>query len=215
MEKIPVIVVVGPTASGKTSLGIEIAKRFDGEIISFDSMQIYKELSISTAKPTEEERAQVKHHLIDFMSVNDTFSVAQFCELAKKTVDDIVKRKKVPVFVGGTGLYIDSFLNNINFAKDSSNKQARKKVEEIEKEKGADALFELLQNVDPQSAQTIHKNNVKRVKRALEIYFSTGESKSSADLKAKSEDSPYLPIYFGINYFDRELLYQRINKRVD
>lgn len=215
MEKIPVIVVVGPTASGKTSLAIEIAKKFDGEIISFDSMQIYKELSISTAKPTDDERAQVPHHLIDFLSVNDTFSVAQFCALATKKVQELREKGKIPVFVGGTGLYIDSFINNIDFSVQTDSALAREKVEAIEKEKGAQALYQLLKDVDEQSADTIHPNNIKRVKRALEIYFSSGEVKSELDQKSRETTSPYLPIYFGINFEDRQALYDRINTRVD
>ncbi len=215
MEKIPVIVVVGPTASGKTSLGIEIAKKFDGEIISFDSMQIYKELSISTAKPTETERAQVPHHLIDFLSVNDTFSVAQFCSNAKKKVEELTSNRKIPVFVGGTGLYIDSFINNIDFSVQTDSAIAREKVELIEEEKGTQALYEILEKVDEQSAKAIHPNNVKRVKRALEIYFSSGENKSELDQKSRENESPYLPIYFGINFAQRQALYDRINTRVD
>ena len=215
MEKIPVIVIVGPTASGKTSLGIEVAKRFGGEIISFDSMQIYKELSISTAKPTALERAQVPHHLIDFLSVNDTFSVAQFCEMAREKVAELTEKGKIPVFVGGTGLYIDSFINNIDFSVQTDSALVREKVEKIEKEKGAPALYEMLEKVDEQSAKAIHPNNVKRVKRALEIYFSSGENKSELDQKSRQNDSPYKPIYFGINFDDRQVLYDRINTRVD
>ncbi|MBQ5590109.1 MAG: tRNA (adenosine(37)-N6)-dimethylallyltransferase MiaA [Clostridia bacterium] len=215
MKKIPVIVIVGPTASGKTALSIEIAKRIDGEIVSFDSMQVYKELSISTAKPTLDEMDGVKHHLIDCISVLDEFSVADFVKEAKKIVCDIVSRGKTPVFVGGTGLYIDSFINNIDFSCDNKNAQIREKLDKEEKELGAMGLYEVLCKLDGQAAKEIHPNNVKRVKRALEMYYTTGESKTEQVKRSKEAPSIYDPLFIGINYVNREKLYERINLRVD
>lgn len=215
MCKIPVIVVVGPTASGKTALSIELAKQFDCEIVSFDSMQIYKELSVSTAKPTTEEMLGVKHHLIDCISVCDEFSVADFVSRAKQITEDIISRGKLPLFVGGTGLYIDSFINNIDFTAENKNEAVRKELESKEKELGADGLYKLLCKLDAQAAKEIHPNNIKRVRRALEMYYSTGKSKSELMQESRKAESPYKPLYIGINYVNREKLYERINLRVD
>lgn len=215
MKKIPIIVIVGPTASGKTALSIDLAKRFDCEIVSFDSMQVYKELAISTAKPTLSEMDGVKHHLVDCISVTEEFSVADFVSCAKEITDDIVSRGKIPLFVGGTGLYIDSFINNIDFSCDNKNEDIRKDLDSREKQLGADGLYELLCKLDPDAAEEIHPNNVKRVKRALEMYYSTGISKSEQMTLSRKNPSPYNPIYIGINYVNRERLYERINLRVD
>lgn len=215
MKKIPVIVVVGPTASGKTSLSVEIAKQFDCEIVSFDSMQIYKELSVSTAKPTKEEMQGIKHHLIDCISVEKEFSVADFVKSAKEITEDIVARKKLPLFVGGTGLYIDSFINNIDFSADNKNEEIRAELDRKEKEIGASGLYELLCKLDSAAANEIHPNNIKRVKRALEMYYTTGKSKTEQLIDSRKNHSPYYPLYIGINYVNREKLYERINSRVD
>ena len=215
MEKIPVIVIVGPTASGKTALSIDLAKHFDCEIVSFDSMQVYKELSVSTAKPSVDEMDGVVHHLIDCISVSEEFSVASFCEKATQIVNDIVLRGKIPLLVGGTGLYIDSFINNIDFSVNNKNNEIRKMIDEKESLLGASGLYELLLEVDEQSAKEIHPNNIKRVKRALEMYYATGKTKSEQLADSKKNASPYKPIYIGINYENREKLYERINCRVD
>ena len=215
MKKIPVIVVVGPTASGKTALSVEIANQFDCEIVSFDSMQIYKELAISTAKPTKDEMQGVKHHLIDALSVTEEFSVADFVKCAKEITEDIVARKKTPLFVGGTGLYIDSFINNIDFSADNKNEEIRKELDKKEKELGTQGLYELLCKLDAAAAEEIHPNNIKRVKRALEMYYTTGKSKSEQLIESRKNPSPYNPRYIGINYVNREILYERINLRVD
>lgn len=215
MCKIPVIVIVGPTASGKTALSIDIAKRFDCEIVSFDSMQIYKELSVSTAKPTVDEMDGVKHHLIDCVSVTEEFSVADYVSRAKEITDDIVSRGKMPLFVGGTGLYIDSFINNIEFSSVNKNEKIRKELDVREKKLGAYGLYELLCKLDKSAADEIHPNNVKRVKRALEMYYSTGKSKSELMEESKKNDSPYDALFIGINYVNRKKLYERINLRVD
>lgn len=215
MKKIPVIVVVGPTASGKTALSIEIAKKFDCEIVSFDSMQVYKELAVSTAKPTKEEMQGVTHHLIDFLSVTEEFSVADFVKCAKEITEDITARGKTALFVGGTGLYIDSFINNIDFSTENKNEQIREELDKKEKELGARGLYDLLCKLDKDAAKDIHPNNIKRVKRALEMYYSTGKSKSEQLIESRKNPSPYNPLYIGINYVNRERLYKRINLRVD
>lgn len=215
MKKIPVIAIVGPTAVGKTALSVDIAKELNCEIISFDSMQIYKEISVSTAKPSKDEMKGIPHHLIDCLSISESFSVADFCVKAKEKVSQIINNGKIPLFVGGTGLYIDSFVKNIDFSVNTDDETARKKVDELYKELGADGLFEKLSSVDPDSAKSIHKNNIKRVKRALEIYYAGGVNKTEQDKKALEKDSPYNCLYIGLNFKDRENLYKRINLRVD
>ncbi len=215
MKKTPIIVVVGPTASGKTALSVLLAKKFDCEIVSFDSMQVYKELSVSTAKPDLAEMDGVPHHLIDNLSVSENFSVATFCEMAKSTVEDIISRNKIPLFVGGTGLYIDSFVNNINFENIDKNDEVREKINNLEKEIGTDGLYKRLMEVDNKAAENIHPNNIKRVKRALEIYYSSGITKTEQDENSMKDSSPYKPLFIGINYKNRENLYNRINLRVD
>lgn len=215
MKKTPIIVVVGPTASGKTALSVLLAKKFDCEIVSFDSMQVYKELSVSTAKPDLAEMNGVPHHLIDNLSVSENFSVATFCEMAKSAVKDIISRNKIPLFVGGTGLYIDSFVNNINFENIDKNDEVREKINNLEKEIGTDGLYKRLMEVDNKAAENIHPNNIKRVKRALEIYYSSGITKTEQDENSMKDSSPYKPLFIGINYKNRENLYNRINLRVD
>lgn len=215
MDKIPVIAIVGPTAVGKTALSVDIAKELNCEIISFDSMQVYKEISVSTAKPSKAEMQEITHHLIDCLSVSESFSVADFCSIAREKAAEITSKGKIPLFVGGTGLYIDSFVKNIDFSVNVDDENARKKVDELYNRLGADGLFEKLCLVDPVSAKLIHKNNIKRVKRALEIYYSEGFSKTEQDKKALKKDSPYNCLYIGLNYKDRENLYKRINLRVD
>lgn len=215
MKKTPVIAVVGPTASGKTALAVDIAKALNCEIISFDSMQVYKEISVSTAKPDLEEMQGITHHLIDCISICERFSVAEFCELAKEKVREIKEKGKIPLFVGGTGLYIDSFVKNIDFSVNPDDINTREKVECLYKDLGADGLYELLKKVDLKATETIHKNNIKRVKRALEIYYSGGFNKTEQDKKALENESPYDCLFIGLNYKNRENLYNRINQRVD
>lgn len=209
------IVVVGPTASGKTSLGVYICKKFGGEVISCDSMQIYKEMSVSTAKPTPEETKDIKHHLIDVISVTQSYSVSEYCKDAQKAFDDIISRGKLPVFVGGTGLYIDSFLSNTKFLEGASSEKIREELQKELAEKGIDALYNELINVDPEAAEKIHPNNTKRVLRALEVYRTTGMTISEQARLSHNEQSSVEPLYIGITFNDREKLYERINKRVD
>lgn len=210
MDKTKIICVVGATASGKTSLGVEIAKALDGEIISADSMQVYKGMPIATAAATTDEQKGIKHHLLEFLEPSETFSVADFVALAREIITDITNRGKTPIIVGGTGLFVDSLVKNINFADVEPNTDVRKRLEE----KSNDELYNELLNVDKTAAQDIHKNNRKRVIRALELYYS-GTSKTEQNENSMIQESPYDALYIGINYKDREVLYSRINKRVD
>lgn len=209
--KTKLIVVAGPTASGKTKLGIEIAKAVGGEIISADSMQVYKGMSVATAAPTESERAEVPHHLVEFLSRQESFSVSDFCGYAKQAADDITGRNKVPVLVGGTGLFIDSFVDNIKFTDTKTDFDLRRRL----MEKDIDALYDELVKIDPSAAEKIHKNNKTRVARAIEIYYSSGRTKSQQNESSRLEESPYDVLYFVICYKNRNLLYDRINRRVD
>lgn len=209
-----VIVIVGPTASGKTSLSIEIAKRFNGEIISADSMQIYKYMDIATAKPTAEEMQGIKHHLIDFLSPCEKFSVAKYKELCYGCIDDIIERNKLPIIVGGTGLYIDTVVNNTVFLEGDSS-DIRNTLEKNCEENGIESLYEKLKKIDPQSAEKLHLSDKKRIIRALEVYYSTGKTISEQNRLSHTEKSKYDFIIIGLNANDREILYNRINSRVD
>lgn len=211
MTKTKLIVVAGPTASGKTRLGIEIAKAVGGEIISADSMQVYKGMGIATAAPTESEKAEVPHHLVEFLERNEAFSVSDFCRCAKNAVDEITGRNKIPVIVGGTGLFIDSFVDNIKFTQAETDFKLRERL----MAKDTDELYDELLKIDPQAAEKIHKNNKSRVARAIEIYYSSGKTKSDQNKNSRLEESPYDVLYFVICYKNRSLLYDRINRRVD
>ncbi len=209
------IIVVGPTASGKTSLGVYICKKFNGEVISCDSMQIYKQMSISTAKPTFEEMDGVPHHLIDFLDVTESYSVSNYCDDARSAFNDVCSRKKLPVFVGGTGLYIDSFISNTVFLEGAASAEIRLELEAELAQKGPEEMHRLLSIVDPQAAENIHPNNTKRVLRALEVYRVTGMTITQQGELSHSQESDIEPLYIGITYHNRELLYDRINRRVD
>ena len=211
MMKTKLIVVAGPTASGKTGLGIEIAKAVGGEIISADSMQVYRNMSIATAAPTVGEKAQAPHHLVEFLERDKAFSVSDFCSLAETAVKDITGRGRVPIIVGGTGLFIDSFIDNIRFIKTDTDFELRERL----MKRDTDELYNELVSIDPKAAEKIHKNNKTRVVRALEIYYSSGKTKSSQDDESRLEESPYEVLYFVVGYKNREELYGRINRRVD
>lgn len=213
-DKIPVVVVAGPTASGKTRLAIDIANSFDGEIVSADSMQIYKYMDIGTAKPTDDERRECVHHLIDFVEPDEDFSVAQYTELAHKVIYDIYSRGKLPVMCGGTGLYINSVIDDITFGEMESDEHLRAELKEIAERDGNEKLIEILSEFDPISAARLHPNNVRRVIRAIEFYKLTGTPISEHQEMTKQTESRYDPIMFCINY-ERGVLYERINKRVD
>ena len=209
------IVVVGATASGKTALGVHIAKRFNGEVISADSMQIYKGMDIATAKPTTEEMDGIKHHLIDFIDVQSQYSVSNYCEDAKEVFDKIIENYKLPVIVGGTGLYIDSFLSNTKFLEAASSDNIRKELLLEAEKNGVESLYEQLKVIDPDAVKNIHPNNTVRVIRALEIYRTTGKTLTEQNKLSHAVESDIEPLYIGINYADRENLYSRINLRVD
>lgn len=210
-----VIAIVGPTAVGKTALAIELAKRYNGEIVSCDSMQIYKGMDIGTAKPTREELAQVKHHLINIKEPNENFSCADYAVLAKKAIEDIQKRGKTPIFCGGTGLYLDSVIEIPSFCETAKDEEYRSYLGEYAKEKGNEAVHALLREVDPESADNIHANNVKRVIRALEIYKCTGVTKSEWDRRSKEVKPPYESTVLFLTCEDREIMYKRIDTRVE
>ena len=214
MKKNTVIVVVGPTASGKTSLSIEIAKKIGGEIISADSMQIYKEMDIATAKPTEEEMQGIPHHLMSFVEPTDNFSVADFKEKALDAIEDIFSRGKQPIVAGGTCFYVDTLIKNTTFFDFDKNEKRSELTERLEKE-GIEKLYEELKEIDPDTAERLHINDTKRILRALEVYYATGKTITlQAELSHETE-SEYNWFIIGLAAKDREILYDRINRRVD
>ena len=214
MKKIPLIVVGGPTASGKTALAIELAKALDGEIVSADSMQIYKYMDIGTAKPTADELKECPHHLIGFREPDCDFSVADYTELAHKTIADITARGKVAIMCGGTGLYINSVVNDVDFGEYENDYELRKSLDELAKKDGAGVLLDMLAEFDPVSAKRLHPNNVKRIIRAIEFYKVSGVPISEHQERTKLKESRYDATMFLINH-NREVLYDRINRRVD
>lgn len=209
------IVIVGATASGKTGLGVHVARKFNGEVISADSMQIYKGMSIATAKPTVDEMQGIPHHLIDFLPVTEKYSVSSFCDDAKAVFDDIVSRGKLPVIVGGTGLYIDSFLSNTQFLENAGSDEVRERLKKEYEIHGIEKLYKDLCEIDPDAAKNIHPNNTVRVLRALEVYRATGKTLTEQNQLSHNVESNIEPLYIAIGYRDREILYNRINKRVD
>ena len=215
MNRINIAAVVGPTASGKTALGAYLAKELGGEVISADSMQIYEGMDVASAKPTKEEMLGVPHHLIGIIPRSESFSVARYTELARETINDVVSRGKLPVLVGGTGLYIDSLLNNITFAESETDARLRAELFERAERIGADALWNELKQIDSESAEKIEPNNVKRVVRALEIYKTTGITMTEQNRRSKLVPSPYNAVKIGLKAADRAMLYERINLRCD
>lgn len=211
-DLIPVVCIVGPTASGKTDLAVNLAMKFNGEIISADSMQTYKEFEVSTAKPSKEQLNTVPHHLINFLSVNEEFSVAKFKKFADKCIKDIYSRGKSPFLVGGTGLYIDSLLKNIDF--ENSSNAGEKKLFDFESFSN-ETLSQMLKKLDPLSAEKIHINDTKRLKRAIEFFYATGYPISMQTERSKKAQSSYKVCKIGLNYRNRDVLYERINNRVD
>lgn len=210
-----IIAIVGPTAVGKTALAIELARKYNGEIISCDSMQVYKGMDIGTAKPTKEEMATVKHHLINIKEPNESFSCADYAVLAKKAIEDIARRGKTPIFCGGTGLYLDSVIEIPSFCETAKDEEYRSYLEKHALENGNESVHRMLKEIDPKSAEAIHPNNVKRVIRALEIYKCTNVTKSEWDRRSRETKPPYDATVLFLTCQDREEMYRRIDRRVD
>lgn len=208
-----IVAIAGPTAVGKTKFAIEIAKRFNGEIVSCDSMQLYKYMDIGSAKPTKEEQAQVPHHLVDLIDPRGEFSVAQYQKMARDAISEIQSRGKLPVISGGTGLYLNSLLYEMDFSKAPESSDYRRKLEQRAETEGGEALHKLLAQQDPQAAERIHPNNVKKTIRALERLHE-GEGNVKPFQQVQQETSDYETILIGLTR-DRAELYDRINRRVD
>lgn len=213
-EKKPLIILTGPTAVGKTKASIGLAKAIGGEIISADSMQVYRHMDIGSAKITKEEMADVPHYLIDVLEPEEEFHVVRFQQMAKAAMTDIYSRGKIPIIVGGTGFYIQALLYDIDFTENEGDSVYREKLEALAKEKGAAYLHGQLAMVDPKAAEEIHANNIKRVIRALEFYHQTGQKISEHNERERQKESPYQFCYFVLND-RRECLYERIDQRVD
>ncbi len=214
-KKPRILAVVGPTASGKSALALALAKRLNGEIVSCDSMQIYRGMDIGTAKPTAAEQAQVPHHLIDIADPEQDFSVMDFVAAAQRATEDILSRDRLPVFCGGTGLYLDAFLRGGEVETPGADPAVRAELHALAEANGATYLHEQLQKVDPVTAKTVHPNNVRRVIRALEIYRATGVPKSEWDRRSQEVPARYDAVVIGLAYGDREVLYDRIAHRID
>ena len=215
LNKIPVIAVVGPTASGKTAFAVALAKKIGAEIVSADSMQIYKGMDIASAKPTAQEMQGVPHHLIGFLEPSKGYSVARYIKDATEIIKDIHSRGKKVIICGGTGLYVDSLLGNIVFDEQPDNSEIRSRLRLRREEEGIEAIYRELSVIDPETASSLHINNEGRVLRALETYYLTGEKPSVLRARSRSVPTPYNSLYFCLNYKDREILYNRINRRVD
>ncbi|MDY6228711.1 MAG: tRNA (adenosine(37)-N6)-dimethylallyltransferase MiaA [Clostridium sp.] len=209
-----ILIIAGPTAVGKTSLSIKLAKELNGEIVSTDSMQIYKYMDIGSAKITKDEMDGVPHHMIDVINPSSSFSVAEYKEIASKCVEDIISRNKLPILVGGTGLYINALTCNMNFTEADSDEEYRKELEKLADENGNEFIHNMLKDIDPTSYKEIHFNNRKRVIRALEVYKLTNKPFSSFNSGDDFYNGPYDTRYYVIN-MDRTKLYDRINLRVD
>lgn len=214
MSKPKVIVICGPTASGKTALSIELAKQIDGEIISCDSMQIYKDMNIGTAKPDEEEKQGIKHYLMDFVSPDERYSVADFKRDATRAIKEILNKGKMPIIVGGTGLYVDSMIYGIEYNEIDVDEKYRKQLEERINKEGLEILYQEAKKIDPIAIEKISHNDKKRIMRILEIYKATGKTKTEQEKESRKNEVEFDYKVFAIN-MDREKLYERINKRVD
>jgi len=214
MNKRPLVILTGPTAVGKTSLSIQLAKCINGEIISADSMQVYKGMDIGSAKITQEEMCDVPHHLIDVLEPWEEFNVTVFQQKCKECMEEIYERGHIPILAGGTGFYIQAVLRDIDFTENEENTAYRTELEQLAAEKGAEYLHQMLLEVDPQAAEAIHANNIKRTIRALEYFHLTGEKISEHNEREAQKENAYNACYFVLND-DRQLLYERIEKRVD
>ena len=209
-----VIVICGPTASGKTALSIELAKQIDGEIVSADSMQIYKDMNIGSAKPSLQEMQGIKHYMLDFVSPEERYNVADYKEEAIQAIEEILKKGKVPIVVGGTGLYVDSLIYGIEYPKMEFDEEYRKELENRAESEGLEKLYKEAQEIDPEAMKIISANDRKRIIRVLEIYKATGKTKTEQEIESRKNEVPYDYKVFAIN-MEREQLYDRINRRVD
>ena len=214
MAKTKVIAICGPTASGKTALSIELAKKINGEIVSCDSMQIYRYMNIGTAKPDAQEMQGIRHYLLDIVEPNERYSVADYKRDAKKAIKEIIEKGKVPIIVGGTGLYLDSLIYEIEYQNIEFDEEYRKKLEKQVEEIGLETLYEEAKKIDPKAIEKISSNDKKRILRILEIYHATGKNKTEQEKESRKKEVEYDYRVFAINW-DREVLYDRINKRVD
>lgn len=214
-EKKKLICIVGPTASGKTELSVLLAKRLNGEIVSADSMQVYKGMPIASAVPSEDEKCGIKHHLLEFLSPEEQLTVADYKQYATEAINDILSRNKTPILVGGTGLYINAVINNLIFLPETDDKSLRNKLSDEYDRLGGEEMHLKLEEIDPIAAERISKNDKKRLVRALELYENLGITPTQQYSLSKTEPSPYSPVIIGLNYKQRELLYERINLRVD
>lgn len=214
MNKPKVIVICGPTASGKTTLSIQLAQKINGEIISSDSMQIYKDMNIGTAKPDQQKMQGIKHYLLDFVEPNQRYSVADYKKDAENAIEDILQKGKVPIIVGGTGLYVDSLIYGIEYPNIEFDENYRKELERRVEKEGLEKLYEKAKKIDPQAMKKISRNDQKRILRVLEIYNATGKTKTEQEIESRKNEVKYDYRVFAIN-MDREKLYDRINKRVD
>ena len=212
MDKI--ICVAGPTASGKTSLAVALAKLLDGEVISCDSMQIYRDMDIGTAKPTQEEMLGVPHHMLDVAEPNEDFSVSRYCEMADQILQDILKRGKTAIIAGGTGLYMDALIKGNSFAPCPSTGM-REKLEAQADAEGMEAMLALLQTIDPEAAARLHLADRKRIIRALEVFYETGETITMHNKRTQEIPAKYTPVWFGLDDENRQDLYDRIDARVE
>ena len=210
-----ILVIVGPTASGKTRMAVELAQRHNGEVISADSMQIYRTMDIGTAKPTKEEMGGIPHHMIDVADPEEDFSVARYVEMAARCVDDVLERGKLPIVAGGTGLYIASLLSGRPFAPFSPDSALRGELERELAEKGGQAMLEALAQVDPEAAQRLHPNDHKRIVRALEVYRSTGKTITQHNRETQAIPPRYNALTIGLAFQDRQAMWRRIDQRVD
>ena len=214
-DKIPLVAVAGPTASGKTALAVELALRLGGEVISADSMQIYKGMDVATAKPTAAEQKGVPHHLIGFLEPTEEFSVADYAVLAHRTIREVHERGKLPILAGGTGLYLDAVVNNISFAEIETDSALRAELAGLAREQGTECLLEELRAVDPESAARLHPHNLARIIRAVEVYRLTGIPMSEHQRRSRLTPQLYRTALLGLNFRDRQRLYDRIDLRVD
>jgi len=212
---IKALFIVGPTASGKTDLSIFLAKALNGEIICADSMQIYKGIHVASAAPSESEKDGVTHHLFEFLNLDDEYSVADYVKAARTTIKEVSKKGKLPIIVGGTGLYVSSLLDNIEYIEQDCDPILREKLENKFNKIGAEAMLLELSEFDPDSAKRLHPNNRRRIIRAFEVYLQTGKTITEQNALSRQNESDIDPIVIGITYKNRELLYDRINRRVD